>query len=425
VGSRDPLGVQPIWTRLGRTCVANLTTVSTSVRNFKVLLLGCYFARCAADERGVEEELPTFLRWEQLAAYARALVLKETGFRGIERVQQRLARGETIRLGTSESEQILSDQKTYGLWGTYRVPAEASSLIEREPLRLTPEAREVVERVYLPTLARAGGGEARAILECVLTEGKTLRKGNAIHERILKAVSSALERVDPREADLFRRHLLHGGPRDADPEQGTRGRQRLLAELLEDTLPLGEDWQVTPVTLRALARQADRRGETGADLGRHLEQIRSCEALLAPAVELFVHTLGSTGQSLGTLGRNLRKSWGTALQKTLELAATVELGPYLRTNADDPGSARRWLDLARALHDGKYERAFELLLDQNAAVMKARHAAPWCRIESGKLRIDYAEDVDGALPSRGELPQLWRHAYFLQSLRTVAQQLHG
>ena len=33
-GSRDPLGIQPIWTRLGRHVVGNLTTVSSSVRDF-------------------------------------------------------------------------------------------------------------------------------------------------------------------------------------------------------------------------------------------------------------------------------------------------------------------------------------------------------------------------------------------------------
>jgi hypothetical protein len=43
-GSRDPLGIQQIWTRLGRYVVGNLTTVSDSVRDFTTLLLGYYFA---------------------------------------------------------------------------------------------------------------------------------------------------------------------------------------------------------------------------------------------------------------------------------------------------------------------------------------------------------------------------------------------
>ena len=43
-GSRDPLGLQPIWSALGREVVGNLTTVTTSVRGFTTLILGLYFA---------------------------------------------------------------------------------------------------------------------------------------------------------------------------------------------------------------------------------------------------------------------------------------------------------------------------------------------------------------------------------------------
>jgi hypothetical protein len=53
-GSRDPLGVQPIWAAFGRHVVTNLTTQSTSVRGFTVLLLGRYFAADIV-ERGFTE----------------------------------------------------------------------------------------------------------------------------------------------------------------------------------------------------------------------------------------------------------------------------------------------------------------------------------------------------------------------------------
>jgi hypothetical protein len=39
-GSSDPLGIQPIWTRLGRQVIGNLTTASNSVRDFTTLILG-------------------------------------------------------------------------------------------------------------------------------------------------------------------------------------------------------------------------------------------------------------------------------------------------------------------------------------------------------------------------------------------------
>ncbi len=56
-GSRDPLGLQTIWARLGRHVVGNLTTVSTSVRGFTTVVLGYYFAERVANEAGGDCQL--------------------------------------------------------------------------------------------------------------------------------------------------------------------------------------------------------------------------------------------------------------------------------------------------------------------------------------------------------------------------------
>src|SRR5205823_6790663 len=86
-GSRDPLGIQPIWTRLGRHVVGNLTTVSTSVRDFTTTLLGYYFAERVENEEGGDGALAVFLRWEQLASYARGGINGDWDFRGTERAK--------------------------------------------------------------------------------------------------------------------------------------------------------------------------------------------------------------------------------------------------------------------------------------------------------------------------------------------------
>src|SRR4029453_19530505 len=83
-GSRDTLGIQMQWTGLGRHVVGNLTTVSTSVRDFTTLLLGYHFAQEVSDRIGAGNELATFLKWEQLAAYARAYVNYDWAFRGTD-----------------------------------------------------------------------------------------------------------------------------------------------------------------------------------------------------------------------------------------------------------------------------------------------------------------------------------------------------
>ncbi len=53
--ARAAVGFQPIWTRLGRQVIQNLTTVTTSVRGFTTLLLGLYFAEQAVEQRRADE----------------------------------------------------------------------------------------------------------------------------------------------------------------------------------------------------------------------------------------------------------------------------------------------------------------------------------------------------------------------------------
>lgn len=166
-GSRDPLGIQQIWTRLGRHVVGNLTTVSNSLRDFTTLLLGYYFAARLADELGPGTELATFLKWEQLAAYARATANEDWAFRGTERVRKNLSESPPVTLSDDSAAQILGNQRIYDLWGLYSMPGRASGLIDGEQPRLTPPAVEFVESLYLPILEEGAGKDARRIQDAL------------------------------------------------------------------------------------------------------------------------------------------------------------------------------------------------------------------------------------------------------------------
>ena len=87
-GSRDPLGVQPVWASFGRHVVTNLTTVTTSIRGFTVLLIGrlCAEKMIAKGTSGEQDAHSIFLRAEQIGSYARHLAHGVDGdIRGIER----------------------------------------------------------------------------------------------------------------------------------------------------------------------------------------------------------------------------------------------------------------------------------------------------------------------------------------------------
>ncbi len=424
-GSRDPLGVQPIWSRLGRHVVANLTTVSNSVRDFTVLLLGYYFAERVADEGGTDGDLATFLKWEQLAAYARAQVNKERGFRGTDRVFKRLADGGRVRLGLDPGAQILGDQKIYGLWGLYTVSAKASGLLEGDPTRLTPEAREVVEKAILPVIEAQGSRTLRGIVDRLRKPACALDPRDAPADvAVLRGVAKALASLRGPERSLYREHLLHGGRGDVDPVRGTQGKQRIFAELLEETAQ-ESGWTMTPVSIRSLAVAAGRHGEVGAALAERLERIRAAELLLGPAAALFEHALACDAQPLAKVAEGVRAHWRTAFRDTIDVAATASLETELRMS-DDATSGRRWVDLAGALHDGRYEEAVQLVLEQNAAVMKARAAAaPWIVVREGKVVVRFRDENLSRLPEADDLRIYWRHSYFIESLRMVARDLRA
>lgn len=124
-GSRDPLGLQGIWTVLGRRIVSNLTTVSTSVSDFAATMMGYAFVEQLENENSAVE---IFLRWEQWAAYSRFHCHSGSFVRGVERVRARLNENSSVVISAARQHQILSNQKTYGLWGLYSMPSRECGL---------------------------------------------------------------------------------------------------------------------------------------------------------------------------------------------------------------------------------------------------------------------------------------------------------
>lgn len=413
-GSRDPLGVQPIWSRMGRHVVGNLTTVTTSVRGFTTLILGYYFAERVANEEGGDGDLGVFLRWEQLAAYARGDRNGDWDFLGVRRVKRTFNENERIRLGIDPTAQILSNQKTYGLWGLYTVPSRASGLIHGEPTRLTPAARDLVERVYLPIFGECGFRNADAIV-ARLAKAKTDIDLRGADRRLVDAVAKVLaKRLFSSERAFYEEHLLLGGPEDA-----TSGRQAILARAFEHTLE-DSGWELTPVTVRQLAKQSRGQGVLGAVVEERLERIRTAELLLAPAVRLYSFLLGSDGQAIADVAKATRRHWGSGV-RTIDTDRTRFLEADLSDASGDSETSARWLRIAEALKTGEYDAALTLLMEQNSFVMNVRGgSAAWADIVDGRLRVKLKDEAVGGLPAGKDLPRFWIHPYFLGSMRAIA-----
>ena len=409
-GSRDPLGVQPIWAAFGRHVVTNLTTQSSSVRGFTTLLLGRYFAAELVD-RGMtsrEDALDVFLRMEQLSAYVRHVAHGVEGeIRGIERVRKTVdeTRGR-VPIHAGRRGWILSDQKVYGLWGLYSVSARTSGLIPEGALDVTGDTRAFLKRNYIDRL----DGAARPLLR-LLAKGGTLETRRK--DRVFSALADMLTPAfNKDEVDFYGRRLRDGcNVLGSAPER--QGRFRSLLETQTDL-----DALVGRTELLSLVKAAARVDD---ELAGRLERIAHLEALLAPAEVLFQHTLARHGQAVEDVATSISGHWGPRAPN-LDRAAFADLMPEVRARSNTL-IARAMDGCQEALGNGDYAGAIRLLLDWNKAVMETRGAAPWVRLgDRRRLDVRYRGN-EPRLPDGDELPELWRNSYFIDALKNVTRQL--
>ncbi len=348
-GSRDPLGAQAVWTRFGRHAVSNLTTVSTLLRDFTITILGYHFAERVADETTPGTELATFLKWEQLAGYARAKVRGDRSFRGRERVSERLSTNERVTLAEDRSGQILSNQKIYGLWGLYTSPARESGLLVGDPARNAASAQGLVDDVYLPRFAEYGFKGARKIVD-LLKQPRPRIDPHKADLPLLQAVAAMLDtKLTASERKVYREHLVYGG-RPADAFGNV---QPLLASMLLKTAK-DDDFRWSPSTVRALEKEAATHGELGGRLAKRLSDIRVCESLIGPCSMLFGYLLSLDGVELTDVAQRLRKGGGLELRRLIRMTFGSSRRSYGTSTTIRAG---RWVTIAEAASAGDYARA--------------------------------------------------------------------
>jgi hypothetical protein len=411
-GSRDPLGIQPVWTTFGRHVVGNLTSQSTSVRGFTILLLARWLTERLIERNDVsrEQALPIFQRMEQVGAYVRCAAHGVEGeIRGIERVRSNLEEyGGEPYIGTEARSLILADQKVYGLWGLYSVPARRSGLLLEGPVGLTRIARDFVEEHYAPVL-----GSATRNLEALICEGGRLRtkgKGDAIFRTLKEILQPGFR---PEERAFYGRHL-----RDFEVDDGSEAahHQARLRALLQASKRLDKPLDRDEIT--SLLGEA--RGEEDS-FAQRLERIVTLESFLAPAGRLFDLALARGGARLDSVAKEIGGIWGARvphLDRGDFAGLREEIG-----QASSNAILAQMVDCQKALAAGQWSRAIVAMLEWNRLVMEARGSGPWVRLEPDEtLDVRYRE-AETRFPTADEVAQLWKNDYFIDSLKAVTQQL--
>ena len=427
-GSRDPLGIQPIWSRFGREVVCNLTTVSRAVRGFSVTMLGRYFAeRLIETGRAHDEDaIPIFLRCEQASAYARFVAREQREDEeeetdivlGITRVKNFLADySKNVHIANNPDGYILSDQRTYGLWGLYSVAARVSGLIADGPVGLTDESRRFIQDEYAPKFR----SREKDLLKLFSKNGRLrVEKSRQPFKAWMNLLGGGLSKGEVaffgrllRDAKNFNRNE-HGEQSPAD--QSRSQRQSQLAQLiigLPDEELSGRKYMVSLLDRARL--------DGFEDLGKRLEDIVRVEATLAPAEYLFDLLLSNNGRTVASIAKTIENLWGSSVPN-LETSFTDCL-PQIN-KAVSKGQVDQLIRFDKALSMGDYKESINSLIDWNATVTQGRGSAAWVRRTGNKLEVKYRGRETG-LPSGDSLTNLWRNSYFIDSLTSVCFQLEA
>ena len=208
-------------------------------------------------------------------------------------MRKNLVGSSRVTLSDDRAHQILGNQKIYGLWGLYTMPARASGLVDGDPPRLTPPPLELVETFCTCRFCRRVPARMPSAIREALRPQSSRIDVSGGDATVVEAVGRVLKRASvAREREFYRFHLLYGGPQDA-----TEGRQQQLAELLTSTSRREGFRLVDRRWSGNLAKAARVDGDDWHPLAHRSHASGRARRCLPRSSALFTHLLGLDGKS--------------------------------------------------------------------------------------------------------------------------------
>lgn len=384
-GSRDPLGIEAIWSYMGRKVVGNLTTVTSNLDNFMVGLLCCAHASAHTDQLDLIQT--NYLRAEQLAAYLR-LAAGNENILGITRAKANFKRAQ-LPLGETEAAQILSNQLSYGLWGLYSTAMQVAGLITGPERRLTEQGRTLVAKM----IACMGEEQWRSF--------NLLAQSTQACLPDVQALAPAFHRL------LNDRQIRYSVVQALLKWQSARPLQLELYTRAAEYL----SHYSSEVSVQHFCRWLLGQVDTSAALRETIEQIQSLEPLLVLAATLMEWLQGQKASD--------RAALRDVLQPRLE---GLRFSDAWQAEAKLPhrGFLTR---VFAAVNTSDAEALINAVLEQNKHVMQQRGGAAWLEWRGDALRVRVASD-------RASIPESlashchgkWSNSYFIGSFLQIARQ---
>ncbi len=392
-GSRDPLGFELIWTHYGRQVIGNLTTITGSLTNFAVAIIGFKWANdCHAQLPEVDRQpriRDSFLRYEQLAAYLRHLS-GDTQIMGITRVQQRMGdRKSKVSFGIDPDSQILSDQASYGLWGLYSSAMRDAGLVRGDNRLPTSIGLAIAEKIEHKL-------DQSRFIE-VFSAGKSI----AIDE-LEPLAPTFIQAINNKAARRDLMHALMGGAHK-QMQQKLWSLTQGMAEENSDVNGISDF--ITQVKARG----------NGSDLMQRLTEIERVERILVAANNIFNYCRRKDGARVDEIVSELGQHY--SYRHLSDRFSFEDLRNVL--GVQRLGILQR---LLQALRNHNQYEAVKSLLELNRIVMELRGGCPWIELENDRtLRVKVPNET-ATLLDQGELESRWDYDYFIASYINIASQ---
>jgi hypothetical protein len=374
-GTRDSLGFEQIWTLYGRKIISGITTITSSLDNFIIALLGFYLSEENTNNENSQEKAHFFIRYEQLMAYLRLEKNPNSNVLGISRAKKNMLDGNE---SLSITNQILSSQLSYGLWGLYSSALADVGLIKnRVPTKQAEEIIGSIKKKY-PSL-----------IKYIVEKSKDEHFGKLRYEKHSDSLAEILNNEDIKNKMLeillqkssLYQYVLNDTYRTYD------GKIKYIKELIEDILNTSND----------------------ENLLNDIRDIEKIDLVMLVANKLFnaIRHSNYDGQSLDNFVEHISDinfpSPLTLPVRKEKLRSKVELEHFVNY-----------------LNTKQYKEAIKILLQINVNIMKERNSIPWVEINEDilKIRVKTSDTIEKDEQFKG-----MEYNYFIYSYLGIATNL--
>lgn len=370
-GSRDPLGFQPIWQKLGRKVIKDLSTVSVNIRDFQLMSFAWYFW----EDRPDINFMAFFYKFEQACAYTRELYFEKSSYNGKDFVSKR-RNDLSFRLSTNNADTILSNQKTYGVFGKYNRP------FTEMRIKYQDDFISVMESAID---TKTDSKKLLALVDKLITEDVVI-----ITKEELQPIADLLAELSYEEKQFYERLIL---------ETPTHKCQNELYHLFKKNPELRENtFQLYPFIESVLKH------DISLELKACLIEIKNTESVLYSYANLFRHLQSRPVWQLGEISEEEIFNYFPKKQDyVFGKSAVLTLNEELESLAEDKSK------IALAA------------VNRNEMVSKRRNNSAWIKEEKGKLVRYYADG--GREISTLDFKNAYENNYFIPTYISLFNQI--